>query len=89
MNATPWRVELTRTAQRDLRHLDPQIWRRVNDALDALADDPRASTNLRRLTGRPETRLRVGDWRVPLIIDAKGRVILVMRILPRGRAYDN
>jgi mRNA interferase RelE/StbE len=86
VNATPWRVELTRTAQRDLRRLDPQIRRRVNDALDALAEDPRASTSLRRLTGRPETRLRVGDWRVLLIVDAEDRVILVMRILaPRSR----
>jgi mRNA interferase RelE/StbE len=53
------------------------------------AEDPRASTSLRRLTGRPETRLRVGDWRVLLIVDVEDRVILVMRILPRGRAYDN
>lgn len=89
MSATPWRVELTRTAQRDLRRLDPQIRRRVNDTLVALAEDPRASTSLRRLTGRPETRLRVGDWRVLLILNAEDRVILVMRILPRGRAYDN
>jgi len=33
--------------------------------------------------------LRVGDWRVLLIVDVEDRVILVMRILPRGRAYDN
>lgn len=87
MNQAPWRVELTRTAQRDLRRLDAQVRRRVRDALEAFAQDPRASTNLRKLTGRPETRLRVGDWRLLLTLDAGTRVIVVMRILPRGRAY--
>jgi mRNA interferase RelE/StbE len=89
VSATPWRVELTRTAQRDLRRLDAQVRRRVSGALGALAEDPRASTNLRRLAGRPETRLRVGDWRVLLMLDAEDRVILVMRILPRGRTYGS
>lgn len=89
MSSTPWRVELTRTAQRDLRRLDAQVRVRVNGALVALAEDRRASTNLRRLTGRPESRLRVGDWRVLLVLDLERRVIVVMRILPRGRAYES
>jgi mRNA interferase RelE/StbE len=87
VNQTPWRVELTRTAQRDLRRLDAQVRRRVNEALVAVAQDPQTSTGLRKLTGRPETRLRVGGWRVLLTLDADARVILVLRILPRGRAY--
>ncbi len=89
MSATPWRVELTRTAQRDLRRLDAQVRVRVNGALVALAEDPRGSSNLRRLMGRPESRLRVGDWRVLLVLDLERRVIVVMRILPRGRAYES
>jgi len=39
--------------------------------------------------GRPESRLRVGDWRVLLVLDLERRVIVVMRILPRGRAYES
>ena len=62
MNAAPWRVELTRTAQRDLRRLDPQIRRRVGQALLALAEDPRRAKALHKLTAAPEWRLRVGDW---------------------------
>jgi mRNA interferase RelE/StbE len=87
VNATPWRVELTRTAQRDLRRLDPPIRERVNSGLVALAQDPHGTTGLRRLTGRPETRLRVGDWRVLLTLDPEERTIVVLRVLPRGRAY--
>ena len=54
MNAPPWRVEVTRTAQRDLRRLDPRSasgsaahsspWRRIHTAapaFDGLAAAPR------------------------------------------------
>ena len=87
MNAPPWRFELTRTALRDLRRLDAQVRQRVNAALVVLAEDPHASTSLRKLTGRAETRLRVGDWRVLLTLDTEARLIVVLRVLPRDRAY--
>lgn len=87
MSAAPWRVELARSAQRDLRRLDPQVRRRVQTALGALAEDPDHSTGLRKLTAAPEWRLRIGDWRALLILDTQERTIHVTRVLPRGRAY--
>lgn len=87
MNTPPWRVELTRTATRDLRRLDPQIRRRVTAALQALAQDVQQPGALRKLTGAPEHRLRIGDWRALLLLDAQARTITVTRVLPRGRAY--
>lgn len=83
-----WRIELARAAQRDLRRLDPQVRRRVERNLRELARDPRRSGALRQLSGAPESRLRVGDWRVLVMLDSAGRKILVTRILPRGRAYE-
>jgi mRNA-degrading endonuclease RelE of RelBE toxin-antitoxin system len=59
----------------------------VNDALVLLAQDPTASANLRSLVGRPETRLRVGEWRVLLTLDTDAQTIVVLRVPPRGRAY--
>lgn len=85
--SNPWRVELTRTATRDLRRLDPQIRRRVTAALKALAADPQRPGALRKLTGAPEHRLRIGDWRALLLLDTGARTITVTRVLPRGRAY--
>ncbi len=41
-----------------------------------------------RLHGSDELRLRVGDWRVRLRLDAQAEVVVVLRVLPRGRAYD-
>jgi mRNA interferase RelE/StbE len=82
-----WALELERRAERDLTRLDPQIARRVIAALDRLRDrDP--SLDLRRLKGSDEWRLRVGDWRVRLQLDFDTRTVVVVRILPRGRAYD-
>jgi mRNA interferase RelE/StbE len=41
-----------------------------------------------KLTGQDAWRLRVGDWRVIFERDEAIRVIGVVRVLPRGRAYD-
>ncbi|MGH3262678.1 MAG: type II toxin-antitoxin system RelE family toxin [Trebonia sp.] len=82
-----WAVILTPTARRDVRRLDREIKRRVEHALDELSADP-AAARLRKLKGRPESRLRIGDWRVLLELDHQARTIVVHHILPRGRAYD-
>jgi mRNA-degrading endonuclease RelE of RelBE toxin-antitoxin system len=51
-----------------------------------VANDPRA--DIRKLAGSDEYRLRVGDWRVRFRRDAASRELLVLRVLPRGRAYE-
>lgn len=81
-----WVVILTPSARRDVGRLDRQVKRRVEEALYRLADDPGAA-ELRNLKGRPESRLRVGDWRVLLELDNAARAIVVHHVLPRGRAY--
>jgi mRNA interferase RelE/StbE len=83
----PWSISFEPRSERDLRRLDPQVARRVIAALDRLLErDP--SVDLRRLRGSDEWRLRVGDWRVRLQLDFDARTVIVVRILPRGRAYD-
>jgi mRNA interferase RelE/StbE len=83
----PWRLAYAPLARRDLRQLDPQIRLRVITALERLADnDPR--TDVRKLAGTGELRLRVGDWRVRFRRDIDSRQIVVLRVLPRGRAYE-
>lgn len=86
-DAGPWRLDITPRARRDIRQLDPPIRRRILDAFDTVAADPR-SAPLRRLTGGPELRLRVGDWRVRLELDTAHQIVIIHRVLPRGRAYD-
>jgi len=80
-----WSYEVTPPARRDLRRLDPPVRRRVVAALDRFILDPRAA-DIRKLSGA-EWRLRVGEWRVRFSFDDDGRTIVVLRVLPRGRAY--
>lgn len=82
----PWTYAVTPPARRDLRRLDPPVRRRITDALDKIVVDPFAG-DIRRLNA-VEWRLRVGDWRVRFALDDQQRVIIVLRVLPRGRAYD-
>ena len=87
MTDRPWRIVYAPRAQRDLRRLDRQVAKRVILAIDALAaNDPRS--DLRKLSGSDEYRLRVGEWRVRLDRDPSQRQITILRVLPRGRAYD-
>lgn len=81
-----WQIQLSTRARRDLRRLDQPVRVRVLDALERITGEPPRG-NLVRLTGRPEWRLRVGDWRVRCELDAQARVIHALRVLPRGRAY--
>jgi len=86
VNPPPWSVEFERRADRDLEQLDPQVKQRVLRAIDRLLSDPR-SADLRKLEGRPEWRLRVGDWRVIIELDFGARTIVIERVLTRSRAY--
>jgi hypothetical protein len=60
VTAEPWAVEFERRADKDLERLDPQVKQRVLSAIGRLADDPRTA-EVRKLKGRAESRLRVGD----------------------------
>ncbi|MFI4991427.1 MAG: type II toxin-antitoxin system RelE/ParE family toxin [Solirubrobacterales bacterium] len=77
----------TRSAEKDLRRLDPPVRKRVLGGLDRLLAEDR-SLDVRRLTGNEHFRLRVGDWRVIFDYDRETKTVLVRRILPRGRAYE-
>lgn len=82
-----WRVEFARRARRDLKRLDPPIQRRILAAIEGLLDDPPTGDN-RKLTGHgDEWRLRVGDWRVRFTRRPDQQLIVVQRVLPRGRAH--
>jgi mRNA interferase RelE/StbE len=82
-----WALEYERRAIKDLRRLDRPVRGRVVAAIEALAIDPSAA-DIRRLSGRTDYRLREGDWRVLFELDGPRRVIVIDRILPRGRAYE-
>jgi mRNA interferase RelE/StbE len=81
-----WSLRITPPARRDLKGLDRPVQRRILDALDRFVAAPR-SGDIRKLNS-VQWRLRVGDWRVRFSFDDENQVIVVLRVLPRGRAYD-
>jgi mRNA interferase RelE/StbE len=87
MTDEPWSIGFIPHGRRDLNRLDPQVRRRVYAALERVTEDPR-SGQLSRLSGRPEFKLRVGEWRIIVELDHAAHTIVVHRVLPRGRAYD-
>lgn len=82
-----YRVEVTRTAAKQLRTLDPQVARRVDGAIQMLALDPRPPAS-RPLTGRPAFRVRVGNYRIIYSIDDDVLVVVVVRLGHRRDVYD-
>ena len=82
-----YEVLLERTAERDLRRLNPQEFRRVTVAIRALVDDPRPP-GCRKIAGsRSDWRIRIGTLRVIYEIDDEAREVRVMRIRHRREAY--
>lgn len=82
-----YRIEFSRPAIRDLKRLDRPVRERVVVALERLVASATVG-DVRALTGVPgEFRLRVGDWRVRYELDTEHEQLLVLRVLPRGRAY--
>lgn len=55
-------------------------------SIERLAADD-SSIQERKLKGTEEWRIRVGDWRVRFRREFPRREIIVLRVLPRGRAY--
>jgi mRNA interferase RelE/StbE len=86
VTARRWAIEVESRANRDIERLDRPVRRRVLCGIERLAADP-AAADIRTLSGRPESRLRVGSWRVLFELDRTSKTIYVKRVLPRGQAY--
>jgi mRNA interferase RelE/StbE len=79
-------VRYTDDAAKDLRrHRNVAV--RLRKAVDEYAAGAGAHANqVTQLVDRPEKRLRVGAWRIIFTEDAA--TLTVLRIAPRGRAYE-
>lgn len=80
-------VQIGTAARKALQSLEGPIQQRVREAIRALAIDPRAR-GTKKLKGRPEHRVRVGDWRVVFLIDDASKLVTITRIAGRDHVYD-
>jgi mRNA interferase RelE/StbE len=81
-------IEYTREAVKALAKMPRNVRELLESKLHALARDPFGAANVKALVGQPGYRLRVGDWRVIYDVDSGRVVVRVLRIAPRGGAYE-
>lgn len=82
-----YEVYLERTAERDLKKLQPQKFHRVIQIIKSLAEDPRPH-GCRKISGsQNDWRIRVGDYRIIYEILDKTNTVNVMRVRHRREAY--
>ncbi|MGZ5477455.1 MAG: type II toxin-antitoxin system RelE family toxin [Thermoanaerobaculia bacterium] len=80
-------VEFRRSAEKDLRRLDPTTQRRVLRATDDLENDPRPP-GCRKLQGSENAyRIRVGDYRVVYTVDDTVLIVAIERVRHRREVY--
>lgn len=83
-----WQVGLTSIATKRIEKLPKPDRRRILIAIAKLHDWP--SGDVKPLKGKPnQWRLRVGGWRIVLMVDTSRKVILVKYIDVRGDVYKN
>ncbi|MGH9324963.1 MAG: type II toxin-antitoxin system RelE family toxin [Vicinamibacteria bacterium] len=74
-------------AIKDAEQLDERTRERVIAALERLAETSIGDVVRLKGTSPPEYRLRVGKWRARFQRDDQRKVLTVLRVLPRGKAY--
>jgi mRNA interferase RelE/StbE len=72
--------------ERDLNRLPDFVFRRINERLLSLEDDPRPP-GVKRLSHRGEYRLRVGDYRVLYEVDDKEKTVEIVSVGHRRDVY--
>lgn len=73
-------------AQKQINRLTPPHFKRVQDSIDGLADNPRPIGAL-KLQGSDSYRLRIGDYRVLYDIDDAAQIVTVYRVQHRREVY--
>jgi mRNA interferase RelE/StbE len=82
-----YRIEVAPAAVRQLRKLDLPARRRVQAAIELLADQPRPPGAMKLAGGEGEWRVRTGDYRVVYEIRDEVLVVLVVAVGHRREVY--
>lgn len=77
-----YRVEILPAAVRSIRKVPPEAKRRIQAAVDLLANDPRPPA-AKKLTGRSEWRVRTGDYRILYRIQDEVLLVVVVDAVVR------
>ena len=82
-----YQILLTGSAERHLDKLEATVFRRIDSAILALANDPRPS-GCKKLRGQAGIwRIRIGTYRVLYKVDDAQNQVTVVGVLHRREAY--
>ena len=89
MTTSAYRIEVSPAAARQLRKLDPAARRRVQAAVELLADEPRPARAKKLMggDGDGEWRVRTGDFRIVYEIKDQVLLVLVLGVGHRREVY--
>lgn len=79
-------VEILPVAVREIRKLPADAQRRVQAVIELLHEEPRPPA-ARKLTGRPEWRVRTGNYRVLYRIEDERLIVVVVSAGHRREIY--
>jgi mRNA interferase RelE/StbE len=82
-----WTIIIDRQPQKAMRRLPQNLLQRIDQAILALAEDPRPP-GCKKLKGHDNLyRIRVGNWRISYAVEDERLIILVIEVAPRSGAY--
>lgn len=81
-----YQVLITKRAQSEIAALDSRTFQRINEAILALAENPRPP-GCKKLKDREGWRIRVGDYRVLYEIQDDVLLVLVVEVGHRKYVY--
>lgn len=82
-------ISYSRDALKTLTRMPANTAKRIRDKIEQYAAEPASLGNnviIMAGGGNDARRMRVGDWRV--IFSETGEIIAIIKIAPRGGAYD-
>ncbi len=79
-------IVASQTFRRRFEQLDLQVQRRISAKVEQL-DQQLGTWRHERLQGRPEYKLRVGDWRVLYDVDIAQNQLLLLTVRHRRDVY--
>ena len=81
-----YEVRIVRSAEKEMDRLPGTVHARLSKRILSLQDNPRPR-GVRKLSGRDEYRLRVGDYRILYLIDDRNHIVTILSVGHRREVY--
>ena len=81
-----YEVRIVRSAEKEMDRLPTAVHARLSKRILSLEDNPRPR-GIKKLRGRQEYRLRVGDYRILYVIDDRKHTVIILAVGHRREVY--